>query len=110
MNYDFTASDFIHPELGVEITAIGGHYVFTKEIRLPHRGREILYYVGYAVLDTTGGSAYVLVAGYIKKWKYKTDHNNAPLSEVEPIRDEIVQKELRRLIQNREKVFQVSFN
>ena len=113
MNYDSTTSDFVHPELGLEITAIGGHYVFTKEIRLPHRGREILYYVGYAVLDTSccgiGGSAYALVAGYIRKWKYKTDPDNAPLSRVEPLRDEIIQKEVRRLIQNREMVYQVSF-
>jgi len=114
MRYDITASDFIHPELGMEITAIGGHYVFTKEVRLSLRDREILYYVGYAVLDTTccgiGGSAYVLVAGYIRKWKYKTGLNNATLSQVEPLREEIVQKEVRRLIQNREMVYQVNFN
>ena len=34
--------DFVHPELGREVTAIGGHYVFGKEIRLPYNGRELL--------------------------------------------------------------------
>jgi len=28
--------DFVHPQLGREVTAIGGHYVFDKEIRLPY--------------------------------------------------------------------------
>ena len=72
---DTDPQEFVHPRLGQEVTAIGGHYVFGKEIRLPHNGREILYFVGYAVLDSTccgvGGCAYVLVAGYIRQWKYK---------------------------------------
>jgi hypothetical protein len=67
--------DFVHPELGREVTAIDGHYVFGKEIRLPYNGRELLYFVGYAVLDATccgmGGCAYVLVPGFIRQWKYK---------------------------------------
>jgi hypothetical protein len=108
------ASDFVHPELGREITAIGGHYVFGKEIRLPYRGREILYFVGYAVLDSTccgvGGCAYALVAGFITQWKYKTDQNDAALSQVETISDAMIQKEVRALIRNKEMVYQVTFN
>ena len=38
--------DFIHIELNVETVAIGGHYVFTKEVRLPFNGREVLYLAG----------------------------------------------------------------
>ena len=72
--------DFAHPQLGREVTAIGGHYVFGKEIRMPFYSREILYFVGYAVLDSTccgvGGVAYVLVAGFIKQWKYKKNQDN----------------------------------
>ncbi len=44
---------FLHPELNREITAIGGHYIWVKEGRLPFGDREVLYLVGYAVLDTT---------------------------------------------------------
>jgi hypothetical protein len=107
-------NDFVHPQLGREVTAIGGHYVFTREIRLPCDGREILYLVGYAVLDTTccgvGGCAYVVVPGYIKKWKYKFDRNDFPISKVESIRNRIDQKQVRNLIQKREMVFQVNFD
>jgi hypothetical protein len=108
------AIDFVHPEIGRQITAIGGHYVFIKEIRLQHRGREILYFVGYAVLDSSccgvGGCAYVLAAGFIRQWKYKKDQHDAAISQVEPLRDEMIQKEVRRLIQNREMVYQVNFS
>jgi hypothetical protein len=104
--------DYVHPKLGQEITAIGGHYVFGKEIRLPYNGREILYYVGYAVLDSTccgvGGCAYVLVPGFIQKWKYKKN-DDVFVSKIEPIHDFIVQREIRRMIQRKEMVYQVNF-
>ena len=107
------AQDFTHPNLGQEVTAIGGHYVFGKEIRMPYDSREILYFVGYAVLDSTccgvGGVAYVLVAGFIRQWKYKKNQDNGFVSKVEPIGDQAVQKEVRSAIQKREMVYQVTF-
>ena len=106
--------DFAHPRLGQEVTAIGGHYVFGKEIRMPFRQGEILYFVGYAVLDSTccgvGGTAYVLVAGYIWQWQYRKDHNGLPVSRVTPIQEPIEQKQIRNLIQKKEMVYQVTFN
>ena len=105
--------DFTHPDLGQEVTAIGGHYVFGKEIRMSYDSREILYFVGYAVLDSTccgvGGVAYVLVAGFIRRWKFKKNQNDCYISQIEPIGDQAVQKELRNAIQKREMVFQVTF-
>ncbi|UCH22075.1 MAG: hypothetical protein JSU83_02135 [Deltaproteobacteria bacterium] len=104
--------DYVHPKLGQEITAIGGHYVFGKEIRLPYNGREVLYFVGYAVLNSTccgvGGCAYVLVPGFIQAWKYKKSED-ALVSKIEPIHDSIVQQEIRRVIQRKEMVYQVNF-
>ena len=105
--------DFVHPELGREVTAIGGHYVFGRKSRLPYNGREILYFVGYAVLDSTccgvGGCAYVLVPGFIIHWKCKKNQDDCFVSKVDPIRDEAIQKDVRRLIQKKEMVFQVTF-
>lgn len=106
--------DFVHPQLGREVTAIGGHYVFGKEIRLPYNGRELLYFVGYAVLDSTccgvGGCAYVLVPGFLRQWKYKKNPDDCFISKMDPIRDHSVQKDIRRLIQKKEMVFQVTFD
>jgi len=105
--------EYIHQELNQEVTAIGGHYVLAKEVHLPFRGREVLYLVGYAAFDTTccgaGGCAYALVPGVILDWKGKTSKDGSPVSRVEPIRDQAVQEEVRRLIEQREMVHQVRF-
>ena len=106
--------EFVHPKLGQEITAIGGHYVFGQEVRLPYAGREILYFVGYAVLDSTccgvGGTAYVLVAGYVGQWKYRQNRNGLPVSRVAPIQSRIDRQQIRNRIQKKEMVYQVTFN
>ena len=110
-NSDF--QDFIHPILGQEITAIGGHYVFNKEGRLTSDSREVVYLVGYAVVDTSccgvGGCAYALVPGVVRKWKYKKDEEGLFVSQVEPILDTNVQQQIRDLIQEKEMVQQVTF-
>ena len=114
MQVNTETRDFVHPELGSEVTTIGGHYVFCKEIRLPFNGRELLYYIGYAVLDSSccgvGGCAYVLVAGFVKQWKYKTNQDGSCISKMNPIRNQLVQKDIRKLIEKKEMVFQVTFN
>ena len=104
---------YVHQELNREITAIGGHYVLMKEVRLPFRGREVLYLVGYGVVDASccgaGGCAYALVPGFILEWKDGRSADGLPISRVEPIRDEAIQKEVRWLIREEETVQQVKF-
>lgn len=84
-----------------------------REVRLPFRGREVLYLVGYGVFDTTccgvGGCAYALAPGFVLEWKGKTNEDGLAVSRVEPIRDEVIQKEVRRLIENQEAVQEVRF-
>ena len=105
--------DYIHQELNQAVTAIGGHYVLVKEIRLPFHGRQILYLVGHAAFDTTccgaGGCAYALVPGFVLQWQYTTNEDGLVTSLVEPIRDKSVQEQLQRLIEQKEVVGQVSF-
>lgn len=114
LSTDTDTQEFVHPRLGQEVTAIGGHYVFGKEIRCPYHGREILYFVGYAVLDSTccgvGGCAYVLVAGFIKKWKFKKNDKDCTVSQIEPIQARLDQQQIRKMIQKKEMVYQVTFN
>lgn len=104
---------FTHPELNCEVTAIGGHYVWVKEDRLPFDGREVLYLVGYAVLDTTccgvGGFAWALVPGFVVEWKSGLSPEGRPVSRVERIRDEAIRAEIRRRIRDSERVHQVNF-
>lgn len=104
---------FIHPELNREVTAIGGRYFWMKEGRLPFGGREVLYLVGCAVLDTTccgvGGFGCALVPGFAVEWKSGVSPEGRPVSLVERIRDEATQAEIRHRIRATEPVYQVHF-
>jgi hypothetical protein len=105
--------EYVHQELNQDVAAISGHYLLAKEVRLPFHGREILYLVGYALFDTTccgvGGCAYALVPGFILDWKSKTNEDGLAVSQVEPVRDLVVREKVRRLIEKKEMVHQVSF-
>ena len=105
--------DFVHPTLGEEITAISGHYVFVKEKQVPYQNKQLLYYTGYAVVDTSccgvGGCAYALVPGFVANWKNKKTNAGCVVSQVESIRDPDLQREIRRMILKQEGVQQVTF-
>ena len=105
--------DFVHPVLDEAVRTIGGHYILSQEKRLFYEGREVLYFIGSAVVDTSccgpGGCSYALVPGYVRDWKYKTGSDGLFVSRVEPIRDTGVQSEIRRLIMKKDSVQQVNF-
>ena len=105
--------DFVHLPMNQEITAIGGQYTLVKEGRFSFRGHNILYYIGLAVFDTsccgTGGCAYALVPGSILNWKVRETEGGLAVSTVAPIRDEILQSEIRYYLIQNEKVHQVQF-
>ena len=92
--------DYIHPVLNEEIRTISGHYILSRENRLPFNDRQVLYFIG---------CAYALVPGYIRLWKYKLNAGNLAVTQVEPIRDKDHRHELRLLIKEREGVQQVNF-
>jgi len=105
--------DFIHPVLNKAVRSISGHYILSQEKRLSYNGREVLYFIGCAVVDASccgpGGCCYALVPGYVKQWKYRLTPNNLPVTRVEPIWNKDVQKALQRLIKKKEPVQQVDF-
>ena len=61
---------FIHPPLSRPVTAIGGSYCLVREVRLGYEGREVLYLLGYAAIDSSccglAGVGYALVAGIVE--------------------------------------------
>lgn len=105
--------EYVHQELNQEVGAIGGRYILLKEVRVPFCGREVLYVVGGAIVDTSccgvGGCAYVLVPGFVLDWKYRKNEGGQTVSRVEPIRDEVIQVRIRRLIGQAEAVHQIDF-
>lgn len=107
------ATEYVHQPLNQEVTAIGGHYVLVREVRLTFRNQEVLYLVGHAAFDTTccgaGGCAYALVPGFLQGWKSKVSPDGLPVSQVEPIHDNDIQELVRKLINKQEVVQQVRF-
>jgi hypothetical protein len=105
--------EYIHRSLNQQVTAIGGHYVLAKEVRLPYDGREILYLVGHAAFDSTccgtGGCAYALVPGVIASWHSSQTEDGFTISGLEPIKDAEAQRKIRQLIERSETVQQVIF-
>ena len=114
MNAGNQAIDFVHPQLDETVTAIGGNYMFNKEVRLPYQDREVLYFSGVAVFDTTccgsGGCGYAIVPGYICRYKSGKNDEGLPVSRVEPITDRKSREEIRKLVMKREMVHQVRFD
>jgi len=107
MNKEYTHN------LHKEFHSISGRYELYCEGKLKMDGKEILYALGNAVVDSSccgfWGCRYALVLGYVVKWKYKKNDKGTPISIIEPITDERVGKEVERLLKTGEGVMQVRF-
>ncbi len=105
--------EFVHPMLGEDVTSISGHYALTHERTLRYAGKEVLYFVGYAVCDTSccgsGGWGYALVPGFVLGLKIRQNQEGRWISEVEPILDEVARKEIAGAIERETNVRQVVF-
>ena len=105
--------DYVHEPLEEEVMAIGGHYRFTDEVRLPVDAGEVLYLKGYALFDATccgaGGCGYARVMGWIDQWKERTNGEGYAVSRLRPVADPVHRQKISRLIKDREMVQQVRF-
>ncbi len=104
--------DYTH-ELHQEIRSISGGYTLHDEGTLEFRGRDVLYAIGDAVVDSaccgTYGCRFAYVPGYVIDWKYQTDDNGLPVSRVEPVRDQQEREILIGVLQEKLGVTQVQF-
>jgi hypothetical protein len=105
--------EYVHQELDKELLSISGNYTPLKELRLKHDDREILCVVGNAVVDTaccgSGSFLYAIVPGYIVTWKEGENKSGSPVSEVEPIYDEKVKREVANIIRETESIHNINF-
>lgn len=105
--------EYIHPDPQSEVRSVSGGYHLEKEGRAVVGGREVLYLVGYGVVDSaccgTGGMRYALVPGYLVSYHARTNSEGRPVSEVEPIEDSDARQSVSSLIQLRESIQQVQF-
>jgi hypothetical protein len=106
------AKDYTH-ELNGEIRSISGGYVLVEEGNIVLGGREVLYIIGNAAVDGACCGSYkccfAVVPGFLLRWKYRKNDTGVDVSEVEPIADQQVRKEIETRLRAVECVAQVIF-
>ncbi len=104
---------YTHLELNRDIPAPSGYYTPQKEVRLKYNGREVLYALSQAVIESSccGASDFnsALVPGYIIKWRVEKNKEGLPVSEVEPVTDEITRDAIRKIIKDTEHITRTEF-
>ena len=106
-------NEYTHLKLNEDINCIAGFYTPGKEVRLKYNGREVLYVIGQAVIESSccgvGSWGYALVPGYILNWQNKRNEIGLPVSEVEPITDKETRDNIWQIIQTNETISQIEF-
>ena len=106
-------SKYVHLELNKDIPAPAGYYTPQKEVKLNYNGREVLYLLSHAAIETSccGIANFIsaLVSGYIVKWHAEKNKDGLPVSEVEPIKDEKTRDAIRKIIEDTEHVSRIEF-
>ena len=106
-------STYTHLELNRDVPAPSGYYTPQKEVRVKYNGREVLYTVSQAVIESSccGASDFTsaMVPGYVTGWRVGKNNQGLPFSEVESITDEKTRDAIRKIIKENEHVSQTEF-
>lgn len=108
-----TISRYTHLELNKDIPTPSGYYTPQKEVRLEYGGRQALYVLSQAVIESSccgvGDFNSALVPGYVIGWRAETNTDDLPVSLVEPITDETTRDAIRKIIKDTEHIAKVEF-
>ncbi len=104
---------YAHLELNRDVPAPSGYYTPQKEVRLKYGGRDVLYILSQAVIESSccGASDFnsALVPGYVVRWQTEKNKEGVPISEVEPVADEKARDAIRKVIKDTEHISQTEF-
>ena len=104
--------EYVHPILNEEISAIAGHYTLIREEILHHESGPVLYFIGYAQMDTSccgfKGCGYAIVAGRVVSLRCAKTPDDRVVSQIAPI-EETLHQEIARVIREKQGVSQVHF-
>jgi hypothetical protein len=108
-----TVSRYTHLELNQDVPAPSGYYTPQKGVRLKYNGREVLYVLSQAVIESSccGASDFnsALVPGYVIGWRAERNKDGLPVSIVEPITDENTRDAIRKIIKDTEHISRIEF-
>jgi hypothetical protein len=104
---------YTHLKPGEDVPTPSGYYTPGKERRLNYNGREVLYIIRDAVVDSsccgTADFSSALVPGYIVTLDPGKKGGSAKISDVEPVSSRTARKKIREILQQTENVSQVEF-
>jgi hypothetical protein len=106
-------SKYTHLELNNDIPTPSGYYTPQKEVKLKYDGREVLYILSQAVIESSccGASDFcsAQVPGYVIGWRIGKNDDGLPVSLVEPITDEATRDAIRKIIKEKEHISRTEF-
>jgi hypothetical protein len=104
---------YTHLELNRDVSTPSGYYTPQKEVRLKLDGREVLYVLSQAVIDSSccgiGDFNSALVPGYVVKWRAEKNKDGNPVSMIESVTDENTRDAIRKIIKETEHITQTEF-
>ncbi len=104
--------EYVHLPLDEEVTALAGYYTIAKELRLKQDGNEALCVIGMCSVESSccGRRAfyYAIVPGYLVSWKARKNEAGLSVSEVEPITDRTVRREIAAQLEETEAVLKTN--
>ena len=96
---------YAHQPQGEDIGFEGRSYSLAENL-LEFKGRKVLYLNTEASAISFCDRSYALhlgstiVKGYVLKWKYGANEKGEPLSEIEPVTDEVEQRDISKLLRD----------
>ncbi|MFW6056384.1 MAG: hypothetical protein ACOC9B_03655 [Chloroflexota bacterium] len=104
---------YVHLPEGGDMHSGHGMSAQWSERTISHKGRDVLYLLTDAVVDTVccGDRVfhYATVLGYVEDWKKERNEAGLPVSIVNAVVEESAREEIERLLQDKEPDVQVSF-
>jgi len=104
---------YTHLKANEDVATPSGYYTPGKESRLSFSGREVLYIIRAAVVDSsccgTADFSSALVPGYVITHDSGENRDGLKISDVEPISSRSARKKIREILQETENVSQVEF-
>jgi len=105
--------DYIHLPEGSDAHSGHGVQAHWDERTLSHSGRDVLYLLTDAVVDTVccGDRVfhYATVLGYVTDWQARRTDSGQPVSDIEPVSGTAEQQEIEALLKAEDQELQVSF-
>lgn len=109
------ASQYIHLPLNDPVEFISASYWISQEAKLPYKDEEVLCIVRETSCvsccdgSCSPGFISLLIPGIIRNYKYKKGEDGLFVSEVDPIEDEGVMEEVRKIALEKYPMTQVEF-